>query len=166
MNFVKTCAIALLIGLFGVTVQADDNASPQFSDYPVDNLYTGEIAAVQVPEEEKTFKEDLEYSKFEKINFAGEYTVVTWGCGSGCLMGAAVSHKTGKVHMLPDTGYTSYGKTNWDNHEPLTHKPNSNLIEIYAWRGGDVGQNDEGMVHYYSLDNDKGFEFIKSLPKL
>jgi hypothetical protein len=167
MNFFKACSIALLISMVTLTAKAADDKSPKFANYPVDSIHTGKSAAVQLTtEEHQMFRTRLRDARNEPISFAGEYAVVTWGCGSGCFMGAAVSHKTGKVHMLPGEGLTSFGKTNWDNTEPLTFRVNSNLMVIYAFRGGEESEDDEGMVHFYSLDNDKGFKFIKSVPQL
>ena len=34
-------------------------------------------------------------------NFAGHYTVVTWGCGTNCAVVAIVDAKTGIVHFAP-----------------------------------------------------------------
>lgn len=167
MNYLKAFSIALLISSLLLTVHASDNESPKFSDYPVDAIYTGKPAAVQLKtKNDKMFRTRLQDAKTMPISFAGEYAIVTWGCGTGCLFGAAVSHKTGKVHWLPGDGLIQHGKTVWDNDEPLIHRSNSSLMVIYAIRGEEPGENDEGMVHFYSLDEAKGFQFIKSLPKL
>lgn len=37
------------------------------------------------------------------MNFAGHFTLVTWGCGSDCRMVAAVNAKTGDVYIAPFT---------------------------------------------------------------
>jgi hypothetical protein len=36
-----------------------------------------------------------------KVDFGGHYIIAEWGCGMGCLMGAIIDIKTGKVYDLP-----------------------------------------------------------------
>lgn len=172
MKLLKAYGIGFLISFLFLTVQAADTNPPDFKDYPADKVYTGKIAKIQyVTKRDKDFEAQLSdhlgLSSEEAINFAGEYRIIeSLGCGSGCFIGVAVSYKTGRILWLPGEGYTSYGKTNWDNGEPLTYRTDSNLLAIYAW-GGVEGEKDVGgMVHYYSLDKDKGFEYIKSVPHL
>ena len=170
MKLLKAYSIGLLISLLFLTVQAADTDPPDFKDYPAENVYTGKVAETQyLTKRDKEFESQvinhLGSNSEQPINFAGEYRIVeSLGCGSGCFIGVAVSHKTGKILWLPGEGYTAYGKTNWDNGNPLTYRKDSNLLAIYAW-GGVVGDKDVGgMVHYYSLNKDKGFVYIKSLP--
>ena len=37
----------------------------------------------------------------EGPNFAGRYTVVIWGCGTGCAQMGVVDSKTGRVYFPP-----------------------------------------------------------------
>ena len=41
-------------------------------------------------------------------NFAGHYTLASWGCGSPCHMSAVVDLKTGKVYTGPTSCYGYY----------------------------------------------------------
>ncbi len=159
------CSTAMLLGFMSLPVQADNNDSPRFSDYPVAEVYQGApVEARLSTEDDQMFRTRLNEASTMPLDFAGEYAITTWGCGTGCLMGAAASHKTGKIHWLPGESLGQYGKTDWTNAEPLTHQLDSSLIEIYALRG-DATEDDDGLVHFYTLDNDKGFVYIKSLPK-
>ena len=70
-----------------------------FTDYPAD-IYKGKLA-------EPDFSSDPDAKRFitrikkecaNGINFAGHYTLVTWGCGSPCQSGVVVDRKTGKIY--------------------------------------------------------------------
>lgn len=69
-----------------------------FKDFPA-KIYKGELA-------EPDFSTDPEAKRFitrikneckNGINFAGHYTLVTWGCGSPCQSSVVVNRKTGKI---------------------------------------------------------------------
>jgi hypothetical protein len=58
------------------------------------------------------------------VNFAQYYILTTWGCGSGCLTGAAIDTRTGRVCWLPfDLIAQEYAGAG-----PLEFWPNRNLI--------------------------------------
>ena len=70
-----------------------------FEDYQVE-VYTGKLA-------EPDFNTNHDANRFvtritkeceNGINFAGHYTLVTWGCGSPCQSGVVVDRKTGDIY--------------------------------------------------------------------
>ncbi|HBG69225.1 MAG: hypothetical protein A2W93_04205 [Bacteroidetes bacterium GWF2_43_63] len=71
-----------------------------FCDFDVAEIYSGKLA---MPD----FSTDRSALKFvtrikngcedEGVNFAGHYTIVTWGCGSSCQQMAIVDRITGKI---------------------------------------------------------------------
>ena len=159
-------SVAILLSFMALPIQAADSTAPKFRDYPVTQIYQGAPVKIKLTtEDDQMFRAQLNEASTMPADFAGEHAIATWGCGTGCLMGAAVSHKTCKIHWLPGESLGQYGKTDWTNDEPLTHRLDSKLIVIYALRG-DATENDEGLVHFYTLDDDKGFVYIKSLPKI
>ena len=60
-------------------------------------------------------------------NFAGHYTIVTWGCGSGCVSAVVVDAKSGTVHSLPFSNLGMDASIEGDS-EPLLFKFNSRLL--------------------------------------
>lgn len=78
-------------------------AEPQvkFSSYPATQKYTGRPAAVNLRShpQARTFRTALSNGAKKGPNFAGSYTVVTWGCGSSCQQVAIVNARTGAVYM-------------------------------------------------------------------
>ncbi len=146
INYWISC---LLVLPFSVA-SAADTTPPKFRDYPVSSVYRGAPAKVKlVTADDRLFRTRLREAAIPPAVFAGEYIIGTWGCGTGCLMGAAVSLKTGKIHWLPGGSLSQYGMTNWDNDDPLTYRLNSRLLVVYALRG--EVEDDEGKVHFYKL---------------
>lgn len=77
-------------------------SGPQFADYPVRNIFKGKPAQVQIKTAAaRRFRTRLKDDSRQGPNFAGHYTVVFWGCGSGCAELAIVDAITGKVFWLP-----------------------------------------------------------------
>lgn len=77
--------------------------TPQFVNYAIlGNQYNGKPSPVVLRSQaDRDFRTRLRDASKEPANFAGEYSLAIWGCGTSCLMGAAVQLKTGNVFFLP-----------------------------------------------------------------
>ena len=74
------------------------NAVPQFKDYPVKSVYTGQTAQLDLSDEgARMFRTRLRDALKEKPDFAGEYVITMWGCGASCRMYSFVNKRTGKL---------------------------------------------------------------------
>lgn len=93
--------IVIAKGLEYDDVQLFRKYNPQttFEDYPA-KIYKGPLA-------DPDFSTDPDAKRFitritkgceEGINFAGHYTLITWGCGSPCQSGVVVDRKTGAIY--------------------------------------------------------------------
>ncbi|CAN5356268.1 hypothetical protein BH20GEM2_BH20GEM2_11830 [soil metagenome] len=80
-----------------------DGESPSFEDYPVEEIYRGEPAPVDLDShpDARQFRTALSRGAAEGPNFAGHYTVVTWGCGTMCQQLRIVDARTGRVYEGP-----------------------------------------------------------------
>ncbi len=69
-----------------------------FRDFPVD-IYKGELADpdFSTNPNSKRFITRIKNECAKGINFAGKYTLVSWGCGSSCQSGVIIDRKTGKI---------------------------------------------------------------------
>jgi hypothetical protein len=107
----------ILSAVFAVAAAAQDQA-PRFEDYPVTQVFKGTPAAPTLnTNEERRYQtvirngvskgwgvEDGITGKEmvgEGPNFAGQYFIITWGCGSPCLMAAIVDARSGRVYPPP-----------------------------------------------------------------
>jgi hypothetical protein len=81
---------------------ATAGASPRFTDYPVREVYKGRVAPVILDgRRARMFRSRLREDSRGGVNFAGHYTAVFWGCGTGCAQMAVVDAKTGRVYWPP-----------------------------------------------------------------
>lgn len=120
-----------------------------FSNYPAYSSYSGSPAKVILKtSQERNFRTRLRETQTMPVNFAGEYVFNSWGCGTGCSAGAAVSHRTGHVVFFGDT----YNITDCD-YEFFDFKPNSRLFKVF----GPV--DDEGNQFGFSFYEFTDYEF-------
>jgi len=76
--------------------------APRFEDYPVGELYKGPVAPVRLDSRRaRMFRTRLREDSRGGPNFAGRYTVVVWGCGTGCAQMGVVDSKTGRAYFPP-----------------------------------------------------------------
>ncbi|HEX8559065.1 MAG TPA: hypothetical protein VF668_13250 [Pyrinomonadaceae bacterium] len=76
--------------------------APRFEDYPVREVYRGPVAPVRLDSRRaRMFRTRLGEGARGGPNFAGRYTVVVWGCGTGCAQMGVVDAVTGRVHFPP-----------------------------------------------------------------
>lgn len=106
-----------------------------FEDFPYE-VYNGELR-------DPNFESNPNYKKFitritneckEGVNFAGHYTMVTWGCGSPCQRGVVVDRKTGEIFDGLETTYGIEFKKDSRlvvKNEGVLDR-NTNLIEIHG----------------------------------
>ena len=75
---------------------------PGFADYPAGAPYTGRPAPVVLrTRRDRMFRSQLREAAKGGPNFAGRYTAVHWGCGTGCAQLAVIDAVTGLVYWPP-----------------------------------------------------------------
>lgn len=153
--------------------QASRNTPHRFVDYPVQEIIQGNPAQpVLTTPEERRFRTVIRngvnkgWGAEDGVtgkeltgpgpNFAGHYTIITWGCGSPCLMAAIVDLKTGRVYPPPfhHGSGRSYFQVPWafPMEPPLEYRLNSRLLvaricEVTAADGAGTNCG----VHYFVM---------------
>jgi hypothetical protein len=76
--------------------------APAFKDYPAKKSFSGRPAPVNLAShpQARRFRTVLQQGAKQGPNFAGKYTVVTWGCGTSCQAIGIINAQTGSVYML------------------------------------------------------------------
>ncbi len=76
---------------------------PRYADHQVKEQFSGKPAALDMKSnpDAKQFASVLKEGAAKGPDFAGHYTVVLWGCGSGCQSFMIVDAKTGSVYTSP-----------------------------------------------------------------
>lgn len=147
----------LLFLLAGSVLQAQvTEAPPAFSSYPA-KIFTGRSAKARIAtDDDKRYATQLHRLSGQKPNFAGHYSLATWGCGASCVMAVAMDDKTGKTVWLPFTVCC------WNENilDPLEYRRDSRLLIVHGSR------NESGMGDYFYEIKDTGFELIKESEKI
>jgi tetratricopeptide (TPR) repeat protein len=138
-----------------------DEDSPDFDDYPAQNIYRGKPAKANVGSHPRArkYRTMLREHAGEGPNFAGRYTVVTWGCGTACRELAIVDARTGTVAFPANLKYVDYNMVT-DDSEPIEHRPGSRLLVV---RGRPNGAGGTGIFCY--LWDGRKLKLLKSMPK-
>jgi ankyrin repeat protein len=116
--------------------------APQFEDFPLARIYKGAPARVDLSSNPITreYRTRIREGTRKGTNFAGHFTVVSWGCGSNCETIAIVDALTGRV-------YDGIG-----DERGADYKINSSLIIADPGRPADVNGDDPTTklpVRYY-----------------
>lgn len=133
----------------------NNNQAPQFQNYPATRVLPERQAqAILNSDISDTFRAKLHNALEQPANFAGEYVLTAWGCGSSCLDGAVVSLRTGQVVSLPGTICCWKGEG-----ERLIIRPDSRLLVA----AGLINESGEHGAHFYEFTDDE-FEHIVTIP--
>ncbi|MEP6947404.1 MAG: hypothetical protein ABJA02_15910 [Acidobacteriota bacterium] len=113
-------------------------------------MYKGNPASVVLDSKRaRLYRTVLRESAKEGPNFAGRYTIVTWGAGLGVFSVAVVDARTGKVYFPPfrEIGNTGYGMPFVDKGDNPAWRIDSRLFAFI----GRPDSNDKGMGMYVYL---------------
>ncbi len=120
--------------------------TPRFHHPPAARPAAARAAAPKlklVGTESRRYASQLRQASRQPVDFAGHFVLATWGCGAGCVMGAAIDAHSGSVSMLPFT------VSDWplEVSEPLAYRPDSRLLVVQGSR------NEQGHgTYYYEFD--------------
>src|ERR1044071_2168521 len=71
---------------------------PDFSSYPASVEKTRARAIdFKASPDARTFRTRLSEALVDGVNFAGHYVIAGWGCGTGCISGAIIDARNGRV---------------------------------------------------------------------
>jgi hypothetical protein len=133
--------------------------TPRFEDMPVAEKFNGKPAPVKLSTAEaRRYRTVIREGAREGPNFAGHYTIVTWGCGAGCVQFAIVDAKTGAVYSprFYVAARVHFDEETQQPDEPLQFRIGSKLLIV----SGSPNEKNEG-IYYYSWDG-KRLALIKS----
>lgn len=135
---------------------------PRFEDYPVREVYRGRVARVVLDADGRAFRTRLREAAKGRPNFAGRYIVTGWGCGTGCMVGAVLDAKTGRVYWFPHPAYADYDAP--DDFEPVRFRLDSRLFVMFGARSEKEEEENEMGTHYYEFVGGR-FRRVRFVPK-
>jgi len=165
MKRLLTALILLSAVVHAQTTQPNEKKSavPRFEDFKVSTPLpqrerTAFVARPEL-EPDAEFNRSLRVAAKEGPDFAGQYAVVRWGCGSNCAVLAIVNARTGKIYRVP--GFVAGGAYIPPDHV-LSYRLDSSLLLV-------TGSIDGGDEHgrcgkYYYNWNGTRLSLLKTVP--
>ncbi|MFN2578589.1 MAG: hypothetical protein ABR607_12955 [Pyrinomonadaceae bacterium] len=135
------------------------NEAPRFQDYPAD-VWAGKATLLNVRSHAlaRTYRTRLrEALRQEGINFAGQYTFATIGCGADCSINAIIDARTGQAYFPKElAGWSTMGTTDLAGQFEGRARADSRLLQIPGRPsiGRKIGERyGPGGVYYYEWIN-------------
>lgn len=120
-----------------------------FEDYPVIEQYLGGVAQIDFTNHEllEEFSSVMQASLNDfGVNFAGKYSVITWGCGVDCQNSTVIDVSNGEI--VEYGLITAYGLSYSPDSRLLIINPEVNIPDDYLESDIDT------TTDYYIVDND------------
>jgi len=117
-------------------------APAAFEAYPVPFLFSGRPAQVQLSTPcARTYRTRLRADAREGPSFAGHLTVISYGCGAGCVRLDLVDAETGRVSQPPFDTLITWPCGDRDspnpNLEPVEYRRGSRMLVLKGTTGPD-----------------------------
>lgn len=148
--------------LASVSIVKLSDSAPRFEDYPVAEIYTGDIAPVNLNShpDAMTFKTRLrEGVDYYGVNFAGHYTVIEIGCGTSCQAIWLIDAINGNVYRAPFI--SELGISIRKDSKLLTENPSESINSFLEGTG--YTSVDWLKTRYYVWENNE-FKFASRKP--
>lgn len=115
----------------------------------------------------RMFRTNLREAAKGGVNFAGHYTIATWGCGTNCTESGIIDQRNGRVFFPRQLEGVGNGLAAWsDDLETLVFKPESNLLILNGLVGGsDLNYTNPKQGIHYLLWNGSTFREVKFVKK-
>ena len=115
-----------------------DPQLPSFARYPARvNGDKSKPPNLRTNKEARMFRTALRNAAKEGINFAGQFVITSWGCGSSCTVGAVIDGKTGEVFFPKQLDGFWWQFWNGDSSKPFGFQKNSRLLMFLGFEPGD-----------------------------
>lgn len=150
---IKLLFAVLCVCFFNLSALAQDGAAPNFKDYAAP-AYKGRAAALRLTTTlARNYRTRLREGARRAVNFAGQYKLHTWSCGTGCLQMALIDAKTGNTFFPEElNGFIAcyYGSQPVnDLEEALQFQKGSRLIVMSGYPLSERGKDEPKKGLYY-----------------
>jgi len=160
-------SVSIIAAFFLIAASAlAQTKRPAFSAYPV----TAEKALARginfkASPDARTFKTRLTEALKGDVNFAGHYVVAGWGCGTGCISGAIIDARDGRVYWpIQFNAMSTWYDGNDYVDKPIEYRNNSRLLILRGSPGVKEGDADKPYGEYYYEFRNNELRLIKFIP--
>jgi hypothetical protein len=174
----KLLIIITLFNLTAIEINAQTIVGYSFEKYKIEKYAISKKAKLnfQSNPEAKNFKTRItEGYKQGKVDFGGYYITIIWGCGTGCINGAMVDIRDGKIYDLP-LGEEFYyagcfsNNENEQNDDSLNYKDSSRLFITAICSENEIENTNkvkQEKLYFVNVWNEqkKKFDLIKKIEK-
>jgi hypothetical protein len=144
----------VITGCFPLT--AEDGAPfhpPAFADYPAADDFRGRPAPIDFASHPlaSRFRTRLREAAERGPNFAGHYTIASWGCGSGCVQYALADARDGRVFFPPEVQFVEKLRLVEPEHlsyEDVLRRYFRRDSALFVVVGRPLAGKDEGILYY------------------
>lgn len=158
-----TVAVALLAIAFQAVGQA---SRPSFSKFPV-TVEKARARSVDFKNDaaSRSFRTRLNEAFRSGVNFAGHYIVAGWGCGTGCISGAIIDARTGKVQWPLEFNALGvwYDGNNYVD-KPVEYRKNSRLLIIRGSPGVKDNEPEKPNGEYFYEWTGRDLRLVSFIP--
>lgn len=133
---------------------AQQEKLPRYEDFPVSKIFRGKPARPLLARnpQARNFRTRLKEGALKGPNFAGHYTIVTWGCGSGCQQLAIIDAQTGRVYFPKALSTAIYSMMTTPDEAGLKYRLNSKLLVLVGWPNEDADTENLAGTFYYKWE--------------
>lgn len=107
----------------------DVRHAPRFEDYPAHRSISRPVQPMLNNALAREFRTVLRQGITDGPDFAGDATIVRWGCGSSCYRWAIVDDRTGRVYAPPGEIGMMFGPSYFSD-AGLHYRPDSRLLVV------------------------------------
>jgi len=113
----------------------------------------------------RSFRTRLSDAIKSGVNFAGHYVVAGWGCGTGCISGAIIDARNGRVYWpIQFNAMSTWYDGNDYVDKPIEYRNNSRLLILRGSPGVKEGDADKPYGEYYYEFRNNELRLIKFIP--
>lgn len=178
-NNMKFKLILLTAMLFAFnSICLAQSKTPTFKQYGVaaENLANVKVN-LSSHREARRFRTNLRNAAKGKANFAGHFTITTWGCGTGCSQSAIIDQRDGRVFFpnefagvaqdfcepLENTNPVDSPQMSDEEYAPIIYKTDSRLLVLNGLSGSNLKSEGKCGTHYLEWTG-KQFKQVKFAP--
>ena len=160
----KRYALIIAVAFFMAIMAAAQR--PAFNSYsvPVEKARVRAIDFKSSPDA-RSFRTRLSEAIRGGVNFAGHYVVAGWGCGTGCISGAIIDARNGRVYW-PVQFYAMATGIDGNDYvdKPVEYRKNSRLLILRGSPGVKDGDPEKPGGEYYYEWRGNDLRLIKFIP--
>jgi hypothetical protein len=157
--------IVLLVVLFlaSGSIGFAQSTTPTFRQYAAKVLKPKNVRVnLKSHKNANMFRTNLRNAAKEGVNFAGHYILTTWGCGTNCSQSAIIDARNGRVFFPSILEGAGFGFCELpDDTEPIVFRPNSRLLILSGFKGGDLSSENGRCGIYYLEWTGRDFRQVK-----